>query len=89
MSLDGLLRLPKVTEYKPAFPARDFSQLADEMEVGKAAQALVMAAQNKAVPYNDALSELAMEIDDMAYFNSTPAAKAYEDPFYWNDDYLL
>ena len=61
--------LPKVITHNRTSPARDFSSLSFEMEaVRKAAEALVQAAQNKAVPYNDALSELAMELDDMAYF---------------------
>ena len=83
--------LPKVTAYKSALPAKDFTALGMEMEaVRKAAQTLVEAAKAKAVPYNDALSELAMEIDDMAYFTSSPAQPyAYEDPFYWNDDNIF
>ena len=83
--------LPVVKAYKPALPARDFTALQAEMEaVRQAAHNLVLAAKNKAVPYNDALSELAMEIDDMAYFTSSPAQPyAYEDPFYWNDDNIF
>ena len=83
--------LPKVTQYKSALPAKDFTALASEMEaVRRAANALVQAATTKAVPYNDALSELAMEIDDMAYFTSSLTQPyAYEDPFYWNDDNIF
>ena len=82
--------LPTISAYKPAFPPKDFTHLASEMEaVRKAAQELIEAAQNKAVPFNDALTELAMELDDMAYFQPGTPVGPYEDPFYWRDDYVF
>ena len=82
--------LPKLTTYNSPLPTRDFAALGIEMEsVRQAAQVLIAAAKKKAVPYNDALCELAMELDDLACTTTGYQVPYPEDPFYWNDDYLL
>lgn len=77
--------LPTI-EYRPVAATRDFSSLTAEMEaVRQAANDLILAATTKAVPYDDALSELAMELDGLAFYSVRPMSTFNEDPFYWND----
>ena len=78
--------LPTI-EYRPVAATRDFSNLTAEMEaVRQAANDLILAATTKAVPYDDALSELAMELDGLAFYSVRPMSTFNEDPFYWNDN---
>ena len=74
-----------VIEYKPVTQQADLSVLKQEMEaVRAAARQLMTAAETMQVPYDDALSQLAMELDELA-FPST-AYSYNDDPFYWNDN---
>ena len=78
--------LPTI-EYRPVAATRDFTSLTTEMEaVRQAANDLILAATTKAVPYDDALSELAMELDGLAFYSVRPMSTFNEDPFYWNDN---
>lgn len=78
--------LPTI-EYRPVAATRDFTSLTAEMEaVRQAANDLILAATTKAVPYDDALSELAMELDGLAFYSIRPMSTFNEDPFYWNDN---
>ena len=78
--------LPTI-EYRPVAATRDFTSLTAEMEaVRQAANDLILAATTKAVPYDDALSELAMELDGLAFYSVRPMSTFNEDPFYWNDN---
>ena len=76
--------LPAI-QYKPVNTTSGTSSLLYEMEaVMNAVHALIKAAEFKSVPYNDALDQLALDIDELAF---QPEHYPYQDdPFYWNDD---